>query len=209
MNLKTILYSKYEESIPQQGNIVLGQKRNSNIIVYQAFNDAIANYAMTNQKFGGNSYSLSRMTWIKPNFLWMMYRSGWALKENQKRILAIEVTFEGFQQLLREGVESSNKDSKETEEVWREKLQNSDVRIQWDPDHNHLGEKLKRRAVQIGIKNSALQKFNEEYLVSITDITDFVREQKKCIDEEKDFYVIEEEIIQLATELKLRFDINS
>ncbi|MFM7854759.1 MAG: DUF4291 family protein [Flammeovirgaceae bacterium] len=27
--------------------------------------------------------SLNRMTWMKPNFLWMMYRSGWATKHNQ------------------------------------------------------------------------------------------------------------------------------
>jgi len=26
---------------------------------------------------------MNRMTWIKPNFLWMMYRSGWASKKNQ------------------------------------------------------------------------------------------------------------------------------
>ncbi|WP_422570328.1 DUF4291 family protein, partial [Erwinia billingiae] len=29
------------------------------------------------------------MTWIKPSFLWMMYRSGWGMKDpGQKRILA-------------------------------------------------------------------------------------------------------------------------
>ncbi len=40
---------------------------------------------------------MNRMTWIKPNFLWMMYRSGWAVKKNQERILAIKLTKKGFE----------------------------------------------------------------------------------------------------------------
>jgi hypothetical protein len=36
------------------------------------------------------------MTWIKPSFGWMMYRSGWAAKPGQERILAIEISRTGF-----------------------------------------------------------------------------------------------------------------
>jgi hypothetical protein len=37
------------------------------------------------------------MTWIKPSFLWMMYRCGWATKPGQERVLAIQITREGFE----------------------------------------------------------------------------------------------------------------
>lgn len=47
------------------------------IRVYQAYNNIIADEAIMLNKFG-NSFSMNRMTWIKPSFLWMMYRSGWA-----------------------------------------------------------------------------------------------------------------------------------
>ena len=40
------------------------------------------------------------MTWIKPSFLWMMYRSGWGTKTDQERILAIDITREGFNTIL-------------------------------------------------------------------------------------------------------------
>jgi len=41
------------------------------------------------------------MTWIKPSFLWMMYRCGWGLKdENQKRVLAIDIDRAGFERAL-------------------------------------------------------------------------------------------------------------
>ena len=76
MNLETIHYTHYELGLPQSGQHILGQLRGDNIIVYQAFNPAIANYAVKHQKFGGSAYSFTRMSWIKPNFLWMMYRAG-------------------------------------------------------------------------------------------------------------------------------------
>ena len=41
------------------------------------------------------------MTWIKPSFLWMMYRCGWGLKEGQETVLAVEITREGFEWALR------------------------------------------------------------------------------------------------------------
>jgi Domain of unknown function (DUF4291) len=98
-------------------------------------------------------------------------RSGWAEKDsNQNRILAIEMTFEGFEELLMESILTSYDKSLGEEQAWREKLNNSNVRIQWDPDHDFKEEKLKRRAVQIGIKNHALQKFNNEFIKSIQDI---------------------------------------
>jgi hypothetical protein len=209
MNLQTIPYHSYEKGLPQEGNIILGQRRANHIFVYQAFNDRIADFAIKHQKFGGPAYSFNRMTWIKPNFLWMMYRSGWSEKDiNQSRILAIEMTFEGFEELLNEGVLTSYDNSLGDEQIWREKLNNSQVRIQWDPDHDYKGDKLNRRAVQIGIKNEALQNFNDEFITSIQDITNFVKEQKKLIDLSiGDFLVIQEEVIEVNDQLKSKFSI--
>jgi len=208
VNLPTIPYHAYEKGLPQEGNFILGHTRNGNIIVYQAFNDGIADYAIAHQKFGGSHYSFSRMTWIKPNFLWMMYRSGWAEKENQNRVLAIEITFEGFEELLEKGVATSHDHAQGDGQTWRQTLDNSDVRIQWDPDHNPKGDKLKRRAVQIGIKNEALQKFNDEFIKSVTDITDFVKQQKARLNENADnFLVINESIVEVTDGLKRKFSI--
>ena len=58
--------------------------------VYQAYNSAIAAEAVALQTFG-ESFNLNRMTWIKPSFLWMMYRSNWGTKKNQECVLAIDV----------------------------------------------------------------------------------------------------------------------
>ena len=46
------------------------------IRVYQAFQNTIALPALQKQTFVA-PFEFTRMTWIKPSFLWMMTRSGW------------------------------------------------------------------------------------------------------------------------------------
>ena len=108
-----------------------------------------------------------------------------------------------FTKLLKEAVHSSFKSQVYgTHENWKEKLAQSEVRLQWDPDHNPNGGKLDRRAIQIGIKGSLLAKFAKEWIVSIEDITPFVHEQKKILDA-NDFTnlkVIKEKVIQIEDE---------
>ena len=55
------------------------------VYFYQAFNSAIADYAVENQRFGGDDFKPIRMTWIKPSFAWVLYRSGYATKPNQEQ----------------------------------------------------------------------------------------------------------------------------
>ena len=45
--------------------------------MYQAFKPEIGQYAVAHQRFTGcPDYNSTRMTWIKTNFLWMMFRCG-------------------------------------------------------------------------------------------------------------------------------------
>ena len=122
------------------------------IKVYQAYNNEIADEALKLGKFG-SKFSLNRMTWIKPSFLWMMYRSGWATKQGQERILAIDLKREGFDEIVKNSVFSSFREVSDlSKEEWKEKLENSEVRCQWDPDRDIYGNPIGRRAIQLGIK---------------------------------------------------------
>ena len=79
---------------------------NDTIRVYQAYNKVIAEEAVKKGTFGPH-FSMTRMTWIKPSFLWMMYRCGWAEKEDQEHVLAIDITREGFDKAVRDAVIST------------------------------------------------------------------------------------------------------
>lgn len=80
------------------------------IRVYQAYNKIIASEAVQKGTFG-DSFKRERMSWIKPSFLWMMYRS-----------------------------------------------------------------------IQLGLRGDAVRKYINEWIVNITDITDYVKDLKEKID---------------------------
>lgn len=76
------------------------------ITVYQAYSAPIALAAVTHQKLNASpDFKMQRMTWIKPSWCWMMYRSGYSFKDaNQAHILALKRRHEDFERLLREAV---------------------------------------------------------------------------------------------------------
>lgn len=73
MNLPTELYSVQCARWPSAGEHILAHHDDETIVVYQAYRPSIGNYAIEHGRFGGPDFSLQRMSWIKPNFLWMMY----------------------------------------------------------------------------------------------------------------------------------------
>jgi len=77
---------KYKEQLqgwPHKGHHIMAQYDDEKIIVYQSYRKEIGEFVIKNQYFGG-AFSLERMTWIKPNFLWMMYRNGWGNKRRAR-----------------------------------------------------------------------------------------------------------------------------
>lgn len=178
--MKTENCNEQQKLLPKEGKHIIAHFDEKTITVYQAFRKGTAEFAATHQKFGGNFYSFTRMTWIKPNFMWMMYRSGWAMKPGQEGILAIKLKREGFDEIVKQAVHSSfQPDIYADRETWQVAAQNSEVRLQWDPDHDPVGEKLTRKAIQLGLRGEVLQKFNNEWIVEIEDITSFVAEHRE------------------------------
>lgn len=149
--------------------------------VYQAYNKIIADEAVKNGTFG-SSFKLDRMTWIKPSFLWMMYRCGWGTKENQEHILAIDLKREAFDYIVQNAVISTYDDNMGIRhEEWKEQIKTSEIRCQWDPERDLFGNPLEYRSIQLGLKGTAVQKYVNDWIVSIEDITEYVmklREQK-------------------------------
>lgn len=145
------------------------------IRVYQAYSPVIAEEAVRLGTFGEH-FSLTRMTWIKPSFLWMMYRCGWAQKEGQERVLAIDIKREGFDFAVNNAVASSVGASGLSAEEWKRRVADSDIRVQWDPEKDIFGNSLPYRSIQLGLRGQAVRDYVSDWIVHISDITDYVRE---------------------------------
>jgi hypothetical protein len=164
---------------PATGRHILASYDETSVVVYQAYRPSIGRFAATNGWFGGD-FSLSRMSWIKPNFLWMMYRSGWGTKEGQEVTLAVRIRREAFDRILAGAVPSSHDPELfASREAWRNAVASSNVRVQWDPDHDPIGTPVDRRAVQLGLRGDVLARYAREWIVSIEDISDFVASQRE------------------------------
>ena len=140
------------------------------IRVYQAYNHLIADAALKNGRFV-EPFSRSRMTWIKPSFLWMMYRAGWGYKDdNQQRILAIDLSREGFEWALAHSC-PSHPDPAMSAEEWKRHKDATPVRIQWDPERDLHFHPLDHRAIQIGLSGAAVPLYADRWVQRIEDIT--------------------------------------
>src|SRR5687767_5235604 len=157
----TLKFEPYNNlNYPSAGKHIMAQTQGDAIVVYQAYKKSIADFAVQHQKFGGIDFGFNRMSWIKPNFLWMMFRSGWATKEGQERILAIWIKQNFLDTILEESVISSfEKNGYKERDRWKEDLASKEVRLQWDPDHDPYGTPVERRALQLGLKGSMLRKY--------------------------------------------------
>jgi len=181
MKLQVEPYLLQKARWPSQGQVILAQYDADAVVVYQAYRPAIGHFAAQHGYFG-EGFSLSRMTWIKPNFLWMMYRSGWGTKEGQEVTLAIRIHRTAFDLLLAQAVHSHYlPEVYGSEQQWQRAVQRSDVRLQWDPDHSPTGGRLTRRAIQLGLQREAIKKYAREWIIEIEDISAFVAEQRQRV----------------------------
>ncbi|RUL68620.1 DUF4291 domain-containing protein [Dyella choica] len=139
--------------------------------VYQAYSNAIADHALAQGTFMSPPFKMERMTWIKLSFLWMMYRSGWGLKDSgQARILAVDISHEGFGWALAHSC-PSHPDELMSKEEWMHVKENAPVRIQWDPERDLLLRPQPHRTIQIGLSKQAVSLYVEDWIQRITDVT--------------------------------------
>ncbi|MFC9297404.1 DUF4291 domain-containing protein [Streptomyces sp. NPDC057011] len=146
------------------------------ITVYQAYAPRLGEPAARDNRFPP-AWKRERMTWIKPSFLWMMYRCGWATKTDQETVLAIEITRSGFDEALRRACLSHYEPRTHTDRAdWQRRLAGSPVRVQWDPERDLHLNPLPHRSLQLGLSGPASRAYADEWTVSIRDVTPLARE---------------------------------
>lgn len=152
------------------------------ITVYQAYSAEIAIPAVQQQRLSASpNFSPTRMTWIKPSWCWMMYRSGYSYKDaRQSHILALKMKHEHFRELLMHATVVNHQPRRPLTDEEQEKR----VRIQWDPERSPRLGKLPYRSIQIGIKGDLGRRWTEEWICEIEDVTDMAREMKRVLDED-------------------------
>ncbi|MFI6493800.1 DUF4291 domain-containing protein [Streptomyces sp. NPDC050564] len=148
----------------------------STVTIYQAYSPAIGLPAVREGRFPA-TWKRDRMTWIKPSFLWMMYRCGWGTKEGQETVLAVEIKREGFEWALRNACLSHYvRGLHENQAAWKRELRHAPTRVQWDPERDLRLAPLRYRSLQLGLAGEAAARYADEWIVGIEDVTPLARE---------------------------------
>ncbi|WP_033821978.1 DUF4291 domain-containing protein [Kitasatospora sp. MBT63] len=148
----------------------------NSLVVYQAYPASIAEPALAAGTFVA-PFKRERMTWIKPSFRWMMYRSGWGTKAGQERVLAVRISREGFVWALANACLSHyDRDRYASAAAWKAELKASPVRVQWDPERSTRLGPLAHRAVQIGLSGPAVHRYVDDWILGVEDVTALAHE---------------------------------
>jgi hypothetical protein len=151
------------------------------IVVYQAYPLAIARPAVENQRFVP-PFSLNRMTWIKPSFLWLMERSNWGQKPGQEQILAIRITRAGWEAALDLAVLTHPDLAVYRDyEDWKRQFEAAAVHVQWDPERSLRGEALPHKSIQVGLSRRIIEQYVDAWTLEIRDLTPLARKLYRLI----------------------------
>ena len=141
------------------------------IVVYQACSPAIADAALAAQRFVP-PFSLHRMSWIKPSFLWLMHRSNWGQKSGQERILGVRITRLGWETALSQAVLTAFEPSAfRSMQEWQAAFEQAQVHLQWDPERSLRGAALPVDSIQVGLSRHVLPAFVDTWITHIEDET--------------------------------------
>jgi hypothetical protein len=179
------------------------------VFVYQAYAPYIVKAALAKGTFDAG-FSMTRMTWIKPSFAWMLYRSGYATKENQEAILKVKLSHEGFMEILGEAVASSFDSSiYKSPQKWKQQVSESNVRFQWDPErYLTLGEHPTRRAIQLGLRDWVVKKYVKHWIIGLEEVTDLAHQVKHAHETKQPFPPVpEERLYPVSDEIAQRLGI--
>lgn len=155
------------------------------ITMYQAYGEPIAKPALEAQTFV-SPFSMKRMTWIKPSWNWLMHRSAWGTKKNQEHILAIEISMEGWIKALDAAVLTEFVPQVHaSREQWREAFEQAKVHVQWDTERSMRGAALDHYSIQVGLSRHMIDRYVEDWIVGIQDMTPTVRKIRRLMREGK------------------------
>jgi len=196
-SIKLTDYLSQKTQWPKQGKAIVGQYNQECILLYQAFCPSIAEAAVLSQDFVTNNpeFNPGRMTWVKPNFLWMMFRSDWAQKKNQERVLGFWVYLNWFTACLSEAKLSGRDKNCKT----------SSVVVQWDPNHTPGGGKNSlRRDIQIGLRKEKALEWSlgvtGPAIKKIMDLTPLVHSSNTLRQQTQNFLMPEERYFEFYSD---------
>ncbi|MCR6481639.1 DUF4291 domain-containing protein [Amycolatopsis sp. OK19-0408] len=138
-----------EKRVPDRQ--VRAAQTETTVRVYQACSPAVADAALDKQTFA----DLDGTVWLDPSFRLAAYHSGNGSKPGHERVLAVDLTRDGFEWAF---------------------SHEGPVLIQWDAERDLDHTALNFQAVRLGLTGEALDRYAGGWITAITDVTPVIRD---------------------------------
>ena len=161
---------------------VRAQFRADTITVYQAYSAADRRAGGGRRPFRG-SVQTSRMTWIKPVFLWMMYRCGWGRNPARRRVLGVEIT----RDRLRVGADARLSEPLRPSPTHPDRARGAGssppvpCESSGTPTRSLHLQPLRHRSLQVGLSATAVDRYVDEWIVNVADLTPSVTKIRELL----------------------------
>lgn len=143
-----------EKRVPDRQ--VRAAQTGTTVRVYQACSPAVADAALGKQTFVA-PFEREGTTWLVPSFRWAAYGSGNGSEPGRERILAVDLTRDGFERALSQ-------------------VGGGRVLVQWDAERDLDHTALNFAAIRIGLTGEATDHYVDEWITAITDVTPVMRD---------------------------------
>ena len=164
------------------GRQVRAKHDDETLVVYQAYPPRIAEPAVAAGTFVP-PFKRERMTWIKPSFLWMMYRCGWATKPGQERVLAVKITRAGFEWALAHAclADFDARALPRPRGLAGAQAHEPGARPVGPGALDRARARSTHRAIQVGLGGESVDRYVDEWIQGIEDVTSLAHEIHRLV----------------------------
>ena len=168
-----------EQALPASGRHLLATFDNDQVVVWQAHSGDVARRALAAGRFGGPGWSTDRLSRMRLSLPSLLDRCDWGRRPGRERILAVTLRRQGLDAMLRQAAHGAYEPGVYASPAsWRLATRYANVMIGWYPDRDPGGAELARATLRLGLRDAALARFTEEWVVGVEDWTGWVREHR-------------------------------
>lgn len=131
------------------------------IVLYLVNEKSTAASIIESQDLEKPDYSSLKANSIQLSFLSIMHHYSLREKENEESVLAVWLKKEDLEEILQK------------------------VKPKWNPDYDYFGREIERQTIHLDLTEEDFEKLVKEKIEFVLDTSDFIKEQKRYIDQNK------------------------
>ncbi len=169
-------WSEVNARLPSRGRALLANFDDETVTVFTAHGAQIAEHALREGAFGGDSWRAGRMTRFRLCFGDLYHHTAGGTVPGKEHLLAVTLRRDKFDALLRQVIHWREFPVGifETKGQWRLATRYAQAVMDWRTERTPTGRELGRSCVRFGVRDHLQKSFNSDWIVGISAVEKLV-----------------------------------